>query len=166
MDSTYLKGYSLQLRISCRIQLKNFTCINFANIRRVPSFVMFQKSTPCLKDYLKSIIYIPYSLKILCLTNLFCWMAHSSYSLYFTDFVGEAVFEGDPSVSINSQWVNARVEYSYVCRVFHINRISFIPHVRQLLCYWHIYDSSMILLAEEVEMWNFEKYLFTLIGDD
>ncbi|GJQ74265.1 hypothetical protein Trydic_g19165 [Trypoxylus dichotomus] len=46
--------------------------------------------------YLKSIIYMPLSLAILCLTNLFCWMAHVCYSLYFTDFVGEAVFKGDP----------------------------------------------------------------------
>ncbi|KAK4881231.1 hypothetical protein RN001_004550 [Aquatica leii] len=47
--------------------------------------------------YLKSIIYMPYSLRILCLTNLFCWMAHVCYSLYFTDFVGEAVFNGNPA---------------------------------------------------------------------
>ncbi|KAJ8914992.1 hypothetical protein NQ315_002516 [Exocentrus adspersus] len=46
--------------------------------------------------YLKSIIYMPPSIKKLCITNLFCWMAHVSYSLYFTDFVGEAVFEGNP----------------------------------------------------------------------
>lgn len=51
-----------------------------------------------LKDYLKSIVFMPYSLRIVCLTNLFCWMAHVSYSLYFTDFVGEAVFGGDPKV--------------------------------------------------------------------
>ncbi|XP_064212375.1 proton-associated sugar transporter A isoform X3 [Tribolium castaneum] len=48
--------------------------------------------------YLKSIVYMPKSLKILCLTNLFCWMAHVCYSLYFTDFVGEAVFGGNPTV--------------------------------------------------------------------
>ncbi|KAF2889054.1 hypothetical protein ILUMI_17119 [Ignelater luminosus] len=46
--------------------------------------------------YLKSIVFMPYSLRILCLTNLFCWMAHVCYSLYFTDFVGEAVFNGNP----------------------------------------------------------------------
>lgn len=39
---------------------------------------------------------MPYSLRLVCLTNLFCWMAHVCYSLYFTDFVGEAVFNGDP----------------------------------------------------------------------
>ncbi|EDW13910.2 proton-associated sugar transporter A [Drosophila mojavensis] len=49
-----------------------------------------------LSHYLLSIIYMPYSLRIVCLTNLFCWMAHVCYSLYFTDFVGEAVFDGDP----------------------------------------------------------------------
>ena len=42
---------------------------------------------------------MPNSLRVLCLTNLFCWMSLVCYSLYFTDFVGEAVFKGDPSVS-------------------------------------------------------------------
>ncbi|XP_058063537.1 proton-associated sugar transporter A [Anopheles bellator] len=49
-----------------------------------------------LATYLMSIVYMPHSLRMLCLTNLFCWMAHVCYSLYFTDFVGEAVFRGDP----------------------------------------------------------------------
>ncbi|XP_039432327.1 proton-associated sugar transporter A [Culex pipiens pallens] len=49
-----------------------------------------------LSMYLKSIIFMPHSLRMVCLTNLFCWMAHVCYSLYFTDFVGEAVFEGNP----------------------------------------------------------------------
>lgn len=43
-------------------------------------------------DYIRSIIYMPSSLRWLCLTNFFCWMALVSYSLYFTDFVGQAVF--------------------------------------------------------------------------
>lgn len=45
---------------------------------------------------------MPYSLRIVCLTNLFCWMAHVCYSLYFTDFVGEAVFGGDPKAAEGS----------------------------------------------------------------
>ncbi|KAL0109294.1 hypothetical protein PUN28_014408 [Cardiocondyla obscurior] len=49
-----------------------------------------------LKEYLLSIVYMPRSLRLVCLTNLFCWMAHVCYSLYFTDFVGEAVFGGNP----------------------------------------------------------------------
>ncbi|XP_017467325.1 PREDICTED: proton-associated sugar transporter A-like [Rhagoletis zephyria] len=49
-----------------------------------------------LSHYLYSIIYMPHSLRMVCLTNLFCWMAHVCYSLYFTDFVGEAVYMGDP----------------------------------------------------------------------
>lgn len=62
-----------------------------------------QKSVPTLKDYVKSIFCIPYSLRILCITNLFCWMAQCSYSLYFTDFVGEAVYGGDPSAPVGSE---------------------------------------------------------------
>ena len=55
-----------------------------------------------LSEYLQSIIYMPQSMKILCLTNLFCWMSLVCYSLYFTDFVGEAVFGGDPKVALSS----------------------------------------------------------------
>lgn len=53
-----------------------------------------------LNHYLKSIVLMPKSLRVVCLTNLFCWMAHVCYSLYFTDFVGESVFGGNPAVSI------------------------------------------------------------------
>ncbi|XP_044312890.1 proton-associated sugar transporter A-like [Drosophila rhopaloa] len=40
--------------------------------------------------------------EMICITNLFCWMAHVCYSLYFTDFVGEAVFKGDPKATQGS----------------------------------------------------------------
>ena len=46
-------------------------------------------------DYIRSIIYMPSSLRWLCVTNFFCWMALVSYSLFFTDFVGQAVFGKD-----------------------------------------------------------------------
>ena len=65
-----------------------------------------------LKQYLWSIIYMPSALRSvlkvtiiimlhgkyrwLCLTNLFCWSSLVCYSLYFTDFVGQAVFGGNP----------------------------------------------------------------------
>ena len=49
-----------------------------------------------LKYYLTSIIRMPSSLRWLCLTHCLCWMSLLCYSLYFTDFVGEAVFGGVP----------------------------------------------------------------------
>ncbi|UJR30917.1 hypothetical protein I4U23_018427 [Adineta vaga] len=52
-------------------------------------------------DYLRSIIHMPSSLKWLCLTNFFCWMSLVSYSLFFTDFVGQAVFGGNPRYESN-----------------------------------------------------------------
>ncbi|XP_026737275.1 proton-associated sugar transporter A [Trichoplusia ni] len=61
-----------------------------------------------LVHYLKSIVMMPSSLRVVCLTNLFCWMAHVCYSLYFTDFVGEAVFGGDPAAPVGSV---SRTEY-------------------------------------------------------
>lgn len=56
-----------------------------------------------LLQYLKSVIIMPKSIRILCLTNLFSQMALLSFSLYFTDFVGEVVFEGDPAALIGSE---------------------------------------------------------------
>lgn len=53
--------------------------------------------TATLAHYLLSILHMPHSMRMICLTNLFCWMSHVCYSLYFTDFVGEAVFGGDPA---------------------------------------------------------------------
>ncbi|UJR15709.1 hypothetical protein I4U23_002644 [Adineta vaga] len=52
-------------------------------------------------DYIRSIIHMPSSLRWLCLTNFFCWMALVSYSLFFTDFVGQAVFGGNPKLDRN-----------------------------------------------------------------
>lgn len=55
-----------------------------------------EEAAASLTHYLMSIVCMPHSMRMVCLTNLFCWMAHVCYSLYFTDFVGEAVFGGDP----------------------------------------------------------------------
>ena len=65
-------------------------------------------SMATLTQYLWSIIFMPNSMKVLCVTNLFCWMSLVCYSLYFTDFVGEAVFKGNPVVSIEffcNDWI-------------------------------------------------------------
>ncbi|XP_034234139.1 proton-associated sugar transporter A [Thrips palmi] len=56
-----------------------------------------------LSQYLMSIVYMPHSVRMVCLTNLFCWSAHVCYSLYFTDFVGEAVFGGEPQAPDGSE---------------------------------------------------------------
>ncbi|CAH1773681.1 unnamed protein product [Owenia fusiformis] len=70
----------------------------------------FSKSEPVilptevsLKTYLKSIIQMPKSIGVLCLTNLFCWMSLVCYSLYFTDFVGQSVYGGHPSAPLGSE---------------------------------------------------------------
>ncbi|GAV09227.1 hypothetical protein RvY_18801 [Ramazzottius varieornatus] len=55
-----------------------------------------------LKDYLWSIVFMPASLRVLCLTNLCCWMSLVCYSLYFTDFVGQSVFGGDPTATLRA----------------------------------------------------------------
>ena len=58
--------------------------------------------------YLKSIVFMPKALRILCITNCFAWMGQIVYSLYFTDFVGESVFNGDPSADSSSEEYKVR----------------------------------------------------------
>lgn len=53
-------------------------------------------------EYLKSIVIMPKALRLLCVTNFFSWMSHCCYCLYFTAFVGEAVFHGDPTAPTGS----------------------------------------------------------------
>ncbi|GFN87906.1 proton-associated sugar transporter a [Plakobranchus ocellatus] len=59
-----------------------------------------------LRTYLQSIVHMPSSLWVLCATNLFCWMSLLCYSLYFTDFVGQSVFGGDPAAPVGSDLHN------------------------------------------------------------
>ena len=100
----------------CRIKLPFIRIIKYyyrAAYLKISFHVSYQSPMPVedgelsakasmatLTQYLWSIIYMPHSMKILCLTNLFCWMSLVCYSLYFTDFVGEAVFKGNPVVRI------------------------------------------------------------------
>lgn len=74
-----------------------------------PEAITQEEGAQSLSYYLKSIIYMPHSLRMVCLTNLFCWMAHVCYSLYFTDFVGEAVFNGDPKVNVKLNKIKTSV---------------------------------------------------------
>nr|XP_023020596.1 proton-associated sugar transporter A [Leptinotarsa decemlineata] len=67
------------------------------NVPKTPRKSISPDPNASLVLYLMSIVYMPHSIRMLCLTNLFCWMAHVCYSLYFTDFVGEAVFGGNPT---------------------------------------------------------------------
>ncbi|KAL3243092.1 hypothetical protein MRX96_047620 [Rhipicephalus microplus] len=46
---------------------------------------------------------MPRTMMVLCLTNLFCWMALVSYSLFLTDFVGAVVYGGDPVAPMGTE---------------------------------------------------------------
>lgn len=78
-----------------------------------------QEESISMMQYLKSIVFMPKPLRILCFTNLLSWMGHILYCLYFTDFVGESVFHGDPAaplgspeyaVSINMKKIKKRIQ--------------------------------------------------------
>ena len=63
-----------------------------------------------LKTYLMSIIFMPKAMRILCLTNIFCWGSLVCYFQNFTDFVGQAVFEGSPVAKGEYQAVKSGIQ--------------------------------------------------------
>lgn len=82
--------------------------------------------------YMRSFFRMPRSIAALCLTNFFCWLSLICYSLYFTDFVGQSVLNGNPYAPAWSQ-VHKRYDqgvrlgsigmsmYSLSCSVYSLN---------------------------------------------
>jgi len=100
-----------------------------------PKVIHHEEPVPSLSHYLMSIIHMPRSLQNVCITNFFCWSAHVCYSLYFTDFVGESVFEGDPKESFF--FVVAIIHLIFIALdSFLINFFSAISKNVSLGCIW------------------------------
>lgn len=60
--------------------------------------VMYEK----LPESLRNLLDIPYVLKNLALANFCSWTALMGFNLFFTDFVGQAVYGGNPNAPENS----------------------------------------------------------------
>lgn len=79
--------------------------------------------------FIKSMVFLPTALKILCLANCFAWSGHIVYCLFFNDFVGESLFHGDPQAHPGTELFEryyegvrfanrGRVIYALTCIVF------------------------------------------------
>ncbi|XP_021236892.1 membrane-associated transporter protein isoform X4 [Numida meleagris] len=55
-----------------------------------------------LKSLLKTLLSMPSHYRCLCVSHLFGWMAFLSNMLFFTDFMGQVVYQGSPYASHNS----------------------------------------------------------------
>ncbi|XP_046357573.1 proton-associated sugar transporter A-like [Haliotis rufescens] len=114
-----------------------------------------------LKTYLRSIVKMPRSLFILCLTNLFCWMSLVCYSLYFTDFVGQVVYNGDPQAPTGSDAHNRYDDgvrlgsfgmslYSFSCAVYSLcieKLVRTFKAKRVYVCGQLTYTVGMVILS-------------------
>uniref|UniRef100_A0A182QK88 Major facilitator superfamily (MFS) profile domain-containing protein n=1 Tax=Anopheles farauti TaxID=69004 RepID=A0A182QK88_9DIPT len=58
------------------------------------------------KQFVLNVVRMPRSMKILCLTQLLSHMSYLTYCLYYTDFVGSTVFEGDVRAQVGSPAAN------------------------------------------------------------
>uniref|UniRef100_A0A2M3Z1X8 Putative sucrose transporter n=1 Tax=Anopheles braziliensis TaxID=58242 RepID=A0A2M3Z1X8_9DIPT len=120
--------------------------------------------------------HIPAALGILCITNLFCWMSHISYSLYFTDFVGEKVFGGDPMAHSDSDAYALYIEgvrygcfgmaiYSIACSTYSytIERLIRVMRARKIYTGGLLIDSiGMLCMATFPN--KITVYVFSVTG--
>ncbi|NXL92417.1 S45A2 protein, partial [Alectura lathami] len=60
------------------------------------------QSQMTLKSLLKTLLSMPSHYRYLCVSHLFGWMAFLSNMLFFTDFMGQVVYQGSPYASHNS----------------------------------------------------------------
>lgn len=91
-------------------------------LSHMDSIALTANSSATFVDYLYSIVRMPVRLRTLCLTNLFSWMSLICYSLYFTDFVAESIFGGDPTALIGSESLDlyeSGVRFGCLCMTFY-----------------------------------------------
>lgn len=84
-----------------------------------------------ISQYFREFMDIPRHILILCLANFFCWISLVCYSLYFTDFVAQTIFNGLPDKS-NKEFYNRYEEgvrfgsfcmalYSISCSIYSLS---------------------------------------------
>ncbi|NXO09191.1 S45A2 protein, partial [Oriolus oriolus] len=61
-----------------------------------------EKRQMTLKSLLKTLLSMPSHYRYLCVSHLFGWMAFLSNMLFFTDFMGQVVYHGNPYAPHNS----------------------------------------------------------------
>ncbi|NXB57551.1 S45A2 protein, partial [Struthidea cinerea] len=61
-----------------------------------------EKRQMTLKSLLKTLLSMPSHYRCLCVSHLFGWMAFLSNMLFFTDFMGQVVYRGNPYAPHNS----------------------------------------------------------------
>ncbi|KAM9367384.1 membrane-associated transporter protein [Phaethornis superciliosus] len=78
-----------------------------------------------LKSLLKTLLNMPPHYRYLCVSHLFGWMAFLSNMLFFTDFMGQVVYQGSPYAPHNSTlYLTYRTGVEMGCWGLCINAIS------------------------------------------
>ncbi|KAL5007087.1 hypothetical protein ScPMuIL_015893 [Solemya velum] len=77
-------------------KFKLFSCIH--NISKFIWVIIFDR----LPNPFKKFFYIPYALRQLAVVNFCSWTAVMGFNLFFTDFVGQSIYKGNPNAPENS----------------------------------------------------------------
>lgn len=86
--------------------LKRFRIFSYVQFYGRLVFAAIQDKLP---ESVKLLLDVPYVLRKLAVANFCSWTAVMGFNLFFTDFVGQAVYEGNPNAEENS-YLRARYD--------------------------------------------------------
>ena len=83
---------------TCNIPLTRWSFTSFEGLRHILALKIYSM----LPDVLKRLLGVPYVLRRLALANFCSWTAVMTFNLFYTDFVGQAIYGGDPNAPEDS----------------------------------------------------------------
>ena len=83
---------------SCSVPWTRWSFTTSESLFRLVSLKLYH----IFPDTLKALVRIPYSLSRLALANFCSWTAVMGFNLFYTDFVGQAIYGGDPNADETS----------------------------------------------------------------
>lgn len=87
----WLRRYFLER--NCNIP---FTKVSFTRFDALVQLILFRLYS-LLPQSIRSLFNVPLVLRRLATANFFCWTAIMGFNLFFTDFVGQAIYKGNPN---------------------------------------------------------------------
>jgi len=126
------------------IDASNYSLNSVVLSHRFDTNVENLQLTAGLKMHIKSLIDMPIYLRWLCLTHCFSWISLLCFSLYFTDFVGEVVYGGDPLQQLDlakHEIYSHGVRIGSICMALYSITCSFYSfYLRNLINLFGIYN--------------------------
>ncbi|ESO02250.1 hypothetical protein HELRODRAFT_188635 [Helobdella robusta] len=93
---------SLEFNVTISVPFTKWSTINLTNLKQH----IISTSYSMLPTVLKRLFNIPYVLRQLALANFCSWTAVMIFNLFYTDYIGQSIYKGDPNAPEDSELRN------------------------------------------------------------